>query len=69
MLSGLLLFAQTQARILDTTFEKNAQWGVVLTPDSESMPKPEEWHESNTFTGNPRGDYTITSELLTDIGR
>jgi len=69
MLSGLLLFSQTQALILENTLEKNAQWGAVLTADCEPTPKPEELHKSNTFTDNPRGEYIITSEPLTDIGR
>ena len=69
MLSGLLLFSQAQALILDNTFEQNAHWGAVLTPDSEPTPKPDELHQSNTFTDNPRGEYTITSEPLADIGR
>jgi len=69
MLSGLLLFSQAQALILDNTFDKNAHWGAVLTPDTEPTPKPEELHQSNTFTDNPRGEYTITSEPLADIGR
>ncbi len=69
MLSGLLLFSQAQALILDNTFEQNAHWGAVLTPDSEPTPKVEELPQSNTFTNNPRGEYTITSEPLADIGR
>ncbi|MDH3770651.1 MAG: right-handed parallel beta-helix repeat-containing protein [Nitrospirota bacterium] len=69
MLSGLLLFSKAQALILDNTFEQNAHWGAVLTPDSEPTPKAEELLQSNTFTDNPRGEYTITSEPLADIGR
>ncbi len=69
MLSGLLLFSQAQALILDNTFEQNAHWGAVLTPDSEPTPNAEELLQSNTFRGNPRGEYTITSEPLADIGR
>ena len=69
MLSGLLLFSQAQALILENTFEKNAHWGAVLTPDCDPTPKPEELHQSNTFADNPRGEFTITSEPLTDIGR
>ncbi len=69
MLSGLLLFSKAQALILDNTFERNTHWGVVLTPDSEPTPKPEDLHQSNQFKTNPRGDYTITSEPLSDIGR
>ena len=69
MLSGLLLFSKAQALILDNTFEQNAHWGAVLTPDSEPTPKAEELPQSNTFTDNPRGEYTITSEPLADIGR
>jgi hypothetical protein len=69
MLSGLLLFSHAQALILKNTFEQNAHWGAVLTPDSEPTPKAEELPQSNTFTDNPRGEYTITSEPLADIGR
>ncbi len=69
MLSGLLLFSKAQALILDNTFEQNAHWGAVLTPDSEPTPRVEELHQSNMFTDNPRGEYTITSEPLADIGR
>ncbi len=69
MLSGLLLFSQAQALILNNTFEQNAHWGAVLTPDSEPTPNAEELLQSNTFRGNPRGEYTITSEPLADIGR
>ena len=69
MLSGLLLFSKSQALILDNTFEQNALWGAVLTPDSEPTPKAEELAQSNTFSDNPRGEYTITSEPLADIGR
>ena len=69
MLSGLLLFSQAQALILDNTFENNAHWGVVLTPDSTPSPQAEELSQSNTFTKNPRGNYTITTKPLHDIGR
>ena len=69
MLSGLLLFSQAQALILDNTFEKNAHWGAVLTPDSEPTPNAEDLHQSNQFISNPRGDFTITSNPLADIGR
>ena len=69
MLSGLLLFSKSQALILDNTFEQNAHWGAVLTPDSEPTPKAGELLQSNTFTNNPRGEFTITSEPLADIGR
>lgn len=69
MLSGLLLFSQAQALILDNTFQKNVQWGIVLTPDSEPTPKAEDLPQSNHFTDNPRGNFTITSEPLADIGR
>ncbi|MDH5585619.1 MAG: right-handed parallel beta-helix repeat-containing protein [Nitrospirota bacterium] len=69
MLSGLLLFSQAHALILDNRFEKNAHWGAVLTPDSEPSPLAEELSQSNTFTDNPRGNFTITSEPLADIGR
>ena len=69
MLSGLLLFSQAQALILDNTFEKNAHWGAVLTPDCQPTPKTEELLHSNTFLDNSRGEYTITSKPLADIGR
>lgn len=69
MLSGLLLFSQAHALILDNTFEKNAHWGAVLTPDCEPSPQADELSQSNTFIDNPRGNYTITSEPLADIGR
>ena len=69
MLSGLLLFSQAKALILDNTFEANAHWGAVFTPDSEPTPQVEELTQSNTFKGNPRGNSTITSKPLTDIGR
>ncbi len=69
MLSGLLLFSEAQALILDNTLENNTHWGVVLTPDCEPTPKAEELLQSNTFRDNPRGDFTITSKPLTDIGR
>ena len=69
MLSGLLLFSQAQALILDNTFEKNSHWGAVLTPDSKPSPQAEELSQANIFTDNPRGDFTITSEPLADIGR
>ena len=69
MLSGLLLFSQAQALILDNTFERNAHWGAVLTPDAAPTPKTEELSQSNTFTNNPRGEFTITSKPLVDIGR
>ncbi len=69
MLSGLLLFSLGEALILDNTFEMNAHWGIVMTPDSQSTPEPEKLPHSNTFTDNPRGEYTITTEPLTDIGR
>lgn len=69
MMSGLLLFSQAHALILDNTFEKNAHWGVVLTPDCEPTPKAEELSKSNHFTHNPRGELTITTEPLADIGR
>ncbi len=69
MLSGLLLFSQAQALILDNTLENNTHWGAVLTPDCEPTPKAEELLQSNTFRDNPRGDFTITSKPLTDIGR
>ena len=69
MLSGLLLFSQAQALILDNTFENNTHWGAVLTPDCEPTPKTEELLQSNTFRNNPRGDVTVTSKPLEDIGR
>ena len=69
MLSGLLLFSQAQALILNNTFEKNAHWGAVLTPDSKPSPLAEELTQSNTFTNNPRGNFTITDKPLSDIGR
>ena len=69
MLSGLLLFSQAQALILDNTFTMNTHWGAVLTPDCEPTPQAEELSQSNTFKDNPRGDWTITTQPLTDIGR
>lgn len=69
MLSGLLLFSQAEALILDNIFDANHHWGTVLTPDSQSTPTPEELSQANTFTNNPRGDYTITTKPLHDIGR
>jgi hypothetical protein len=69
MLSGMLLFHLAQALILQNTCTGNAHWGVVLTPDCETTPKPEDLHHSNQFADNPRGVYTITTEPLADIGR
>ncbi len=69
MLSGVLLFSQAQALILDNTFEQNAQWGIVMTPDSHPTPEPEKLPQANTFTNNPRGKYILSSEPLADIGR
>ena len=69
MLSGLLLFSQAKALILDNTFKMNTHYGAVLTPDSESSPLTEELSQSNTFMDNPLGDWTITSTPLKDIGR
>ena len=69
MLSGLLLFSKSRALILDNTFEQNAHWGAVLTPDSEPTPNAEELPQSNIFRDNPRGELTITTEPLADIGR
>lgn len=69
MLSGLLLFSQAHALILDNRFEKNAHWGAVFTPDSEPSPPAAELTQANTFTDNPQGNYTISSEPLAEIGR
>jgi hypothetical protein len=69
MLSGILLFHFTKALVLDNLCAENAHWGVVLTPDCEITPKPEDLHQSNELTNNPRGPYTITTEPLADIGR
>lgn len=69
MLSGMLLFHLAKALILENTCGENAHWGVVLTPDCESTPKPEDLHQSNQLADNPRGAYTITTKPLADIGR
>ena len=69
MLSGILLFHQAQALILNNVCKGNAHWGVVLTPDSESTPKPEELSQSNTLEDNPRGAFAMTAEPLGEIGR
>jgi hypothetical protein len=69
MLSGILLFHFAKALILENTCAENAHWGVVLTPDCETTPTPEDLHRSNALISNPRGAYTITTEPLIDIGR
>lgn len=69
MLSGMLFFHFAKALILENTCAENAHWGVVLTPDCEITPKPEDLHQSNQLANNPRGAYTITTEPLADIGR
>jgi len=69
MLSGILLFHLAKALILENTCAENAHWGVVLTPDCEITPKPEDLHQSNQLADNPRGAYTITTKPLSDIGR
>ncbi len=69
MLSGILLFHQAQALILNNVCRQNAHWGVVLTPDSQPVPKPEELPQSNTLQENPHGPLTITEEPLGEIGR
>jgi len=69
MLSGLLLFSDAEALVLDNTIEHNAHWGIVLTPDAKPTPKAEDLSQSNIFTANPRGNITITSKPLADIGR
>jgi hypothetical protein len=69
MLSGILLFHLAKGLILENTCAENAHWGLVLTPDCETTPKPEDLHQSNQLADNPRGAYTITTEPLADIGR
>ena len=69
MLSGILLFHFAKALVLENTCAENAHWGIVLTPDCETTPKPEDLHQSNQMADNPRGVYTITTEPLADIGR
>lgn len=69
MLSGMLLFHFAKGLLLENTCEQNAHWGVVLTPDCEITPKPEDLFHSNQLVDNPRGAYTITTEPLADIGR
>ena len=69
MLSGMLLFHFAKALILENTCAENAQWGLVLTPDCETTPRPENLHQSNHLANNPRGAFTITTEPLADIGR
>jgi len=69
MLSGILLFHLAKALILENTSVENAHWGVVLTPNCETTPKPEDLHQSNQLADNPRGAYNITTEPLADIGR
>ncbi len=69
MLSGVLLFAQAQALLLDNSCRDNAHYGIVLTPDCQTTPTPEELPQTNQLQDNPRGPFTITSNPLADIGR
>lgn len=69
MLSGILLFAQAGALVLDNRCQHNQQWGAVLTPDATPNPVASELPTMNRLENNPRGTLTVTEQPLLDIGR
>lgn len=69
MLSGILLFSQAGALLLDNICRQNHQWGVVMTPDAKPNPVQPELQAMNRVFDNPRGTMTTTEQPLIDIGR
>ncbi|MFO0774900.1 MAG: right-handed parallel beta-helix repeat-containing protein [Nitrospiraceae bacterium] len=68
-LSGMLLFGEAQAMLLENRLVSNRQWGLVMTPECRTIPAGDELLQANRVGDNPRGALHVTEHPLADIGR
>ena len=69
MLSGMLMFYQAEAMVLNNICRDNRHWGFVTTPECRTSPVREQLPAHNELSSNPRGAVYVTDQPLSEIGR
>jgi hypothetical protein len=69
MLSGMLMFYQAEAMVLNNICRDNQHWGFVTTPECQTSPLRDQLEIHNELASNPRGAIMVTEQPLSEIGR